>query len=157
MHLSSCGKDNAKGFSLAEVMVSIAVLAVAVPLAFAAMSRAGSADAAARVDSLSPAITRACIDKFQARGKEAAQRPDSDPAFIVMGFSMTGEPLGEIDPESYRSGCRQDGVTYLARIEAGAFEGPARPSRKLRIVIEYPAAAGEGRRERLEYITALPI
>ena len=77
-------------------------------------------------------------------------------AEAALSFSPAGEKIGEVDADAYRAGSREAGIAYLVRLERVVTEAAHRTTPNLRIVIEHPAAAREGRRQRLEFVTASP-
>jgi prepilin-type N-terminal cleavage/methylation domain-containing protein len=158
-----------RGFTLVEVMVSVGVLAVMIPVVVAAMIAASHDSARARAENRAPAIVGVCLGEVgAANGKRGAwlepiPRTGEFPAegLAVIGFTDEGRPVGRIKGDAYQRGVRKlDGraVRYLARIEGvpEAVRADARQMRSLRIVVEYPAGVPAGRRRQLEFVSRVP-
>lgn len=149
------------GFSLLEITVSLGVLAVAIPLSVASLAGSVNADAASRMDSMAASMVATCLDEWSAAGKGEgvfAGEPaslDGGEKIRAIGFASTGQSLGRVEAEDYRKGCRKDGVIYLARLENEPVE-ESRPALKVRVSVEFPAAAPADQRQRLEFFTCLP-
>jgi hypothetical protein len=153
------------GVSLMETVVAMGVLAVAVPLALAAMSKAGSVGSSARAETRAPAIAERCLLEVKAaRRGESEVLPVLQPAVsfpgggevLVLGFSREGRLLGEVDAESYESGMRDelDGetVNYVASI-SGRFDNPGVT---LTVRVEHPAVQRRAKRSGVDFHTKLP-
>lgn len=157
-----CRSSFVPGFSLVEVTVSLGVLAVAVPLVMATVAGAAGSDAGARADSVAGAIAAACLQELRAAKRgESRWLASADEGLLpagetrAIGFSMAGEPVDEVEEESYRAGCRDAGMVYLAGLTS---EPPVAGSAAggVRITVEFPAAARVEKRQRLEFVTCLP-
>jgi Tfp pilus assembly protein PilV len=144
------------GFSLLEVVVSLGVLAVAIPLALAGIVGSTNADLASRADSLAGSIVAVCLKEWsEAKGAKEEIGGDESGGVWSMGFASTGESCGKIEVNDYRSGCRKAGVVYLARVEETPAED-ASHARGILVSVEFPAMAAEAKRQRLEFFTRLP-
>lgn len=153
------------GVSLVETVVAMGVLAIAVPLALAAMSKAGTVGSSARAETRAPAIAERCLLEVKAaRRGESEVLPVLQPAVsfpgggevLVLGFSREGRLLGEVDAESFESGVRDelDGetVNYVASI-SGRFDNPGVT---LTVRVEHPAVQKRGKRSGVSFHTKLP-
>jgi hypothetical protein len=144
------------GFSLLEVVVSLGVLAVAIPLALAGIAGSANADLASRADSLAGSMVAVCLKEWsEAKGAKEEIGGDESGEVWSMGFAATGESCGTVEAKDYRSGCRKAGVIYLVRVEETPAEDVS-PAREVRVSVEFPAAAPEAKRQRLEFFTRLP-
>lgn len=142
------------GFSLLEVTVSLGVLAVAIPLTVAGIAGSTHSDGAAHMDSMASSMVTACLREWnEARRGEGESAGEQE--VWAMGFASTGESLGRVEAEDYRSGCRKSGMTYLARLENEPVEEGSFV-RKVRVSVEFPAVAPAEKRQRLEFFTRLP-
>jgi len=149
-----------RGFSLLEVTISLGVLAVVIPLSVAGIAGSMNSDAASRMDSMAASMVAACLEEWNAEQSKGglAEEPVSsagDEEVRVIGFASTGEPLGRVTAEDYQKGCRKGGMLYLARLGNEPDE-ESRPTRKVRVSVEFPAAAPADKRQRLEFFTRLP-
>ncbi|MGB1128907.1 MAG: type IV pilus modification PilV family protein [Haloferula sp.] len=153
------------GVSLMETVVAVGVLAIAVPLALAAMTKAGSVGNVARAETRAPAIAERCLIELKAaRRGESEFVPQIQPAasfpagdeVIVLGFSREGRLLGSLDLSAYEAGYDEElggeEVSYLADV-SGRYEDE---SVTVTVKIEYPAVRREGDRSEIEFHTKLP-
>jgi len=142
------------GFSLLEVTVSLGVLAVAIPLSVAGIAGSTHSDAGSRLESMAASLVTVCLDEWNATrnvGKESGEKQE----VWALGFAATGESLGKVEAEDYRSGCRESRMTYLATVD----EEPVEESgsvHKVRVSVEFPAVARAEQRRHLEFFTRLP-
>ena len=149
------------GFSLLEVVVSLGVLSVAIPLSVAGIAGSANSDAASRMDSMAPSMVTTCLSEYRAaRGGEGEsagklESPAGSEEVWAIGFASSGESLGKVAAEDYQSGCRKDGMTYLARLENEPVEESG-SARKVRVSVEFPAVAPAAQRQRIEFFTRLP-
>ncbi len=155
------------GVSLMEVIVSVGVLAMAVPLVLAAMASGGESDMAAKAENRSCVMVAACMDELSAAslGKSALLPGLADgKAFPVVGkvcalaFSESGRMLGALDRAGYDGGVkmmRGERVGFIASMRGVMPAGAARLM-DVRVAFEYPAAAAAGKRKGIVYQTRLP-
>jgi len=154
-----------RGISLVETVVAMGVLAVAVPLALAAMTKAGAAGSTARAETRAPAIAERCLFEVKAarRGESGVLDP-LQPAIsfptagevLVLGFSQEGRLLGQVESGSYEEGVGEkidgESVDYLATIK-GRFEDPGVT---VTVRVEHPAVRRESQRSGVSFHTKLP-
>ena len=153
------------GVSLMETVVAVGVLAIAVPLAFAAMTKATSVGSSARAETRAPAIAERCLLEVKAAQKgESAFLPPIEPAVsfpgegdvMALGFSREGRILGVVAKEDFQAGLREkmggEDVDYVARI-TGRFDDP---ELTLTVRVEYPAVKKEASRSGVGFHTKLP-
>lgn len=155
-----------RGVTLVEMILAVAVLAVAIPLVFAALAGAGKSATAAAAETASTWIVPACIAELEAArtGKSRyipsiADQPSFPPPGEIraLSFSRHGELLGKLDPAEYDRGSPTAvprPVFYLVRITASATALPLAPAvRAVQLTLEYPASAPASRRQKLHYYT----
>ena len=153
------------GVSLIETVVAMGVLAIAVPLALAAMSKAGSVGSSARAETRAPAIAERCLMEVKAaRRGESAVLSVLEPAasfpgagqVLALGFSRDGQLLGAVDQSSFEGGMREtlDGkdVNYVASI-SGRFDDPGVT---VTVRVEHPAVRERSQRSGVSFHTKLP-
>jgi hypothetical protein len=143
-------------------MVSLGVLAVAVPLVMATVAGAAGSDADARADSVAGTVAALCLQELRAAKRGEGRWLTSTDGGLppagetrAIGFSMAGEPIGEVVEESYRAGCRDAEMVYLAGLTCEP-PTPGAGAAGVRITFEFPAAARMEKRQRLEFVTSLP-
>lgn len=150
-----------------EVVISTGVLAVAVPLVFGALAEGGKSAIAAQAETRGAWIIPACLEEIQA-SREG--RPRYFPATAkgeifppagevwALAFSADGKPAGRIPRALYQSGAGEiDGrpVRFIACIRSAVVTPLAggEPLLRADITLEYPAAAGAGRRAKQNFHT----
>jgi hypothetical protein len=153
------------GVSLVETLVSVGVLAVAAPLAIAALVRGGEGAAAARVESRAPAIVERCLAEIAAAREDRSEHlpalapgsPFGLDAPLCLAFRHDGALLGRVDPSDYESGLTGD-ARFLVRLRSDTT--PARPGfpalLRIDLGLEHPAAAARDRRRASYFHTLLP-
>ncbi|KAB2641958.1 MAG: hypothetical protein DVB25_00085 [Verrucomicrobia bacterium] len=156
------------GSSLIEVLIAMGVLAVALPLVFAVLARAGMSCAAAQAETRCVVILPACMDEIKAAQHGIARfLPPSNrhspfpAAAATLAFARDGHLLGNVAPEVYLAGVRQlanEPVRFLATLHTSP--APILPNMpamlSLRISLEYPAAAPLAQRRHLDFHTCIP-
>jgi type II secretory pathway pseudopilin PulG len=160
----------ANGFSLIETIVSVGVLALAIPLVLGALVESGDSSNSAAAETRAGWIVPACLNELKAaaEGKSLLIPPipygERFPAagqVYGIAFSAAGQSLGPIDKPTYESGLREingQDVRYITKIEGevlAAKPGSA-PMRSVLVTIEYPAVAPAGKRTKLEFNTKTP-
>jgi prepilin-type N-terminal cleavage/methylation domain-containing protein len=158
------------GFSLIEVMISVGVLALVIPLVLGALLESGNSSASAAAETRSGWIVPACLDELKAaaygRSKLVPNTPFGTafpPSGEVYGiaFDVGGRLIGAVDKTSYDTGVKRlkdDDVRYIALIEGELLTGRtgAAPLRSIHISLEYPAAAPAAKRTKLDFFTQIP-
>jgi hypothetical protein len=154
-----------RGVSLVETLVSVGVLAVAAPLAIAALVRGGESASAARLESRAPAIVEHCLAELaaarEARSDLLPPLPPGQPFGLgeplCLAFRHDGALLGRVDPADYESGVTGD-ARFLVRLQGET--APVRPGfpalLQIRLQLEHPAAAPRDRRRASPFHTRLP-
>jgi hypothetical protein len=158
-----------RGVSLVEAMVSIGVLAVAAPLALAALLRAGEGTGASRAETRAPLMVESCMSELaMARKGTAEHLPPLLPGeefgktdMLCLAFGPNGGLLGKIDDGQYDTGAEalgKDDAYYLATLQGVADEERTGfpPMLQVKITIEYPSIAPSERRRKMEFFTKLP-
>ena len=158
------------GSTLVEVLVSVGVLAVAVPLVFGALAESGDSSLAARAETRSAWITPVCMDEIRA-SREGRSRyfpatvagqmfpPDGD--VWALAFSADGEPVGKLSTAQYQQGLHElnrTAVRYIAIMKSVNVTAPTGTDPMLRVDIslEYPAARRATERRKLVFHTRMP-
>lgn len=159
-----------RGSSLIEAVIAMGVLAVAIPLVFAALAESGKSGVSAEAETRSTWIIPACLAEIRA---SRAGRPQYFTATLVgqefpsgdvwaLAFSPEGRALGKVTKALYDKGIRElDGqkIGYIAALSASApLPAPAGPVPLLRarISLEYPPAAPAAKRQKLDFYTRIP-
>lgn len=159
-----------RGFSLIEAIVSVGILALAIPLVLGALVESGNSGTAAAAETRSGWIVPACLDELKAASEGKSSLIPSTPlgtAFPAAGqvygiaFDASGESLGAVDKAGYESGVKRvanEDVRYIAIMEGEVLTAKAgsAPMRSIRVSIEYPAAAPAAKRAKLDFFTKTP-
>jgi Tfp pilus assembly protein PilV len=158
-------RGHLRGVSLVETLVSVGVLAVAAPLAIAALVRGGEGAAAARVESRAPAIVERCLAEIAAaREGRSEHLPPLAPgssfgvdAPLCLAFRHDGALLGRVDPADYESGLAGD-ARLLVRLQGETTAArPGFPALlRIDLGLEHPAAAARDQRRTSYFHTLLP-
>lgn len=169
MKCDSLQHHRQRGITLAETIVSMSVLAVAIPLVFGALVEASRTGGDAGMDNRSASIIPACIQAL-ARAREGLPGWfEASPHGRVfpregdvwaLAFSEGGNLVGRVSKAEYENGLRElagESVRYLASMSARPQEEAAATGSPLRlaIIIEYPAAAPSDRRGRQEFYSMI--
>lgn len=157
------------GFSLLETVIALGVLAVSVPLVFLALEQGGRSGMASAADTRGGRMVEVCMEEVRASREGRARwfsnaEPGSsippDDEFRALAFSNEGRVMGKITVGQWTDGVtRLDGkpVRYLARIDSEPHVSTGLPDmRNLRVTVEDPAAAPEGKRGKSEFHTLVP-
>jgi hypothetical protein len=158
-----------RGVSLVEAMVSIGVLAVAAPLALAALLRAGEGTGASRAETRAPLIVENCMSELEMARKGTAEHlPAMLPGeefgksdVLCLAFGSDGGLLGKIDGGGYDAGAESvanKDAYYLATLQGVEDEERTGfpPMLRVKVTIEYPSTAPSERRRKMEFFTKLP-
>jgi len=159
-----------RGASLLEAVLAIGVLAVAIPLVFAALVEAGKSALAAQAESRSTWIIPACMDEIRASRDgcpryftptTAGQIFPPPGEVWALAFSPEGKPIGKMPKALYASGSRViDGkpVRFIAAL--GSSAAPSNPGSTpmlwVHISLEYPASSPAEKRRKLDFHTRIP-
>lgn len=149
--------------------MAVGVLAVVIPLVFGTMAEAGRDGVAAEAETRSTWIVPVCMDEIQATREgrpqyfSATRTGESFPPagqVWALAFAEDGTPVGKLAEPEYDRGIRElqtKPVRYIARMTA---EPPpadeSSPLIKVRITLEYPAAAPAAKRRTLDFHTRIP-
>lgn len=164
-------KAGKKGVSLVEAIIAVGVLAVAVPLVFATMAGSGDSGLSAQAETRCSWIVPACMEELELAMQSRSQHlpallpstafPGGEP--LALAFGVEGEILGKVDQGAYKQGLRTVGsksARYIASMSGTLPEqqSSAEVSRPLdvTIIVEYPAAAPQEKRRKIEFQTKLP-
>ncbi|GAA5481044.1 prepilin-type N-terminal cleavage/methylation domain-containing protein [Haloferula sargassicola] len=153
-----------RGVSLVEVVIAVAVLAVAIPLSLAAMTKAGDVAGAARAETRAPSIaefvkmeleqarrgTSEIYDQLQAT--EELTEDKSKP----LGFGRDGAYVAELEKAEYENGVRpavgRDEVYFVAQATSRLEER----GMVVTVKVSYPASRSSKDRSDVEFHTLLP-
>jgi hypothetical protein len=163
-------KSRRTGVAMIEAVISIGVLAVAVPLVFAALAEGGKSAAAARVDTFSAWIVPACMEEIHASragrprffSATAAGEPLPPAGEIwALAFAVDGHPVSRLPQAEYDHGtATHDGmaIRYIATIRSSPVTpSPGGPAlRRVEITLEHPAAAPATKRGKSAFLTLVP-
>ena len=161
---------SARGFSLIEAIVSVGVLALAIPLVLGALVESGNSGTSASAETRSGWMVPTCLDELKAAADGKSSLFPATPlgtAFPPAGglfgiaFNASGQSLGAVDMAGYTSGLKRmndQDVRYIAMIEGEvvAAKAGSAPMRSIHISIEFPAAAPLARRTKLDFFTKTP-
>jgi hypothetical protein len=162
----SCFKP---GATLAEAVIAVGVLAVAVPLVFGALAEAGKSGMAAEAETRSSWMVPACMEEIRASREGRPQyftptttgQPFPSAGDVwALAFTAEGRAVGKISKTQSDKGLQElngETVRYIALLNAAA-ETPVAgvtPMLRTRITIEYPAAAPAVKRSKLDFHTRI--
>jgi type II secretory pathway pseudopilin PulG len=159
-----------RGFALVETCLVIGVLAMAVPLVLATLTRSGEVCAAARAESRSPWIIGECLDELRAARTGQGQFFPASIAggalpeageLMALAVARDGRLLNRIDSDAYLRGLRVSGmepVAFIVSLSASPTDavGDAPSMLNLCVSLEYPAASPAARRTTLDFFTRMP-
>ena len=137
--------NHGSGSLLLETVLALAVVAVMVPVAMMAIGKACDSGLETRIETLGLWTVPACLDEWRAAGEPAALALASDGS--VLGWLDAPDfDRGMVELEGRRVACLC-GIADLAgaQDESGL--------RRLRIRLEYPAAAASSQLRRMEFHT----
>ena len=159
-----------RGASLIEAVISIGVLAVAIPLVFGALAEAGKSAIAAQAETRSTWVIPACMEEIRASrdGRPRYFTPTTTGQTFpptgeiwALAFSPDGQPIGRLSQALYQKGTRElngKPVRYIASL--GSSIPPGKPGTipmlRVDISLEYPAAAPPAKRRKLDFHTRIP-
>jgi type II secretory pathway pseudopilin PulG len=159
-----------RGFSLIEAVVSVGILALAIPLVLGALVESGNSGTSAAAETRCGWIVPACLDELKAAADGKSVLLPTTPlgtAFPAAGqvygiaFGAGGNSLGAVDKAAYDSGVKRiadQDVRYIAVIEGEVLPAKAGsvPMRSIRVGLEYPAAVPARKRTKLDFFTKTP-
>lgn len=159
-----------RGSSLIEAVIAVGVLAVAVPLVFAAIAESGKSSISSEAETRSTWIVPACMDEIEASrdGKPQYFTATSatetfPPAGEVWAFAFSGDgrPVGKLSKAAYDKGTKDlDGqpIRYIASLSSTATptEPGVTPMNLVRISLEFPSTSTAERRQKLDFYTHVP-
>jgi hypothetical protein len=158
------------GATLIEAVIAVGVLAVAVPLVMGTIAEAGKSGMAAEAETRSTWMISTCLAEInasrvgQSRYFPATTTGQSFPSagdVWALAFSPEGKPVGRLSKFQHDKGAKElDGepVRFIAVLSAmpQATTSGGVPMLKTRVSIQYPAAAPETKRGKLDYHTLIP-
>jgi Tfp pilus assembly protein PilV len=160
-----------RGTSLIEAVIAVGVLAVAVPLVFGTMVGTGETGMASQAETRCSWIVPVCMEELQLAMKDQSEMldklepgvafPSGNP--LALGFTGEGKAVKRVSTGDYTKGVRMmnnEPIRYIASM-SGELPQPTgnsdlQPNLKVKIVLEYPAAAPEAKRQKIEFYTTLP-
>ncbi|MEX1049166.1 MAG: hypothetical protein WED15_06540 [Akkermansiaceae bacterium] len=160
-----------RGSSLIEAVIAMGVLAVAIPLGFAALAESGRSGMSARAETRSSWIIPACLYEIRASragrpqyfsATTTGQEFPADDELWALAFSPEGRPLGKLSQALYNKGTRElDGqiIGYIATLSATIPTPPTTepvPLLRARISLEYPPTAPSTKRQKLDFYSRIP-
>ena len=159
-----------RGSSLVEAVIAVGVLAVAVPLVLGTLAEASKSSSLARAETRASWIVQHCVREIEAsrQGRSqlfaASQYGDELPPAgetWALVFAADGKLLGKASSSQYQQGIKKiadQSASYLATIEAkkSSIGNSSPPMLDAQIRIEYPAAAKQARRSKLDFHTRIP-
>ncbi len=158
-----------RGSSLIEAVIAMGVLAIAIPLVFAAVAESGKTGISAEAETRSAWIVPACLREIEAsragtsRYFPATSAGDTFPpggGVWALGFAADGSLVGKMDKSSYDQGVAKitaGPVRYIASLAAEEIVPAVDPPMlRVRISLEYPSAAPAAKRRRLDFHTRIP-
>jgi type II secretory pathway pseudopilin PulG len=159
-----------RGSSLVEVVVSIGVLAVAVPLIFGSIVESGNAGQYSAAETRAPWMVGTCMEEIRASRAGKARYFDNtgmDQPFPptgeiwALGFAESGSIIGKLSRQEYESGLRKfedSDIRYIASIRSSTKppDIPEGSPLSIHISVEFPAAAPAAKRRTLDFHTLLP-
>jgi type II secretory pathway pseudopilin PulG len=162
--------SNEGGASLIEAIIAVGVLAVAIPLVFAAIAESGKSNRSSEAETRSTWMIPACMEEIQASRDGRPQYftatlrhetfpPDGD--VWALAFSAEGLPVGKLTKADYDKGSQAiDGmpIRYIASLSSTATGKKDEPTPILlaRISLEFPAIAPSAKRQKLDFYTHIP-
>ncbi|BCX48510.1 hypothetical protein HAHE_24180 [Haloferula helveola] len=152
------------GVSLLETVIAIGVLAIVIPLALAAMGKAGDTGGTARAESRAPAIAEWCLMELEAARKgespvldeiEADQAFPSAGQVIALAFDREGELISDLNGAEYEDGINKlegERIFYIATLSGR----PEDTGVTITVKVEHPAVLPAERRDSVAFHTILP-
>ena len=165
-----CQRSFPRGVSLIEAVIAIGVLAVAIPLVFAALAESGNSGLASQAETRSTWMVPACMDEIRA-SRDGRPRfftaTTTGQAFPPAGevwalaFGSDGKPIGKLSKALYEKGVRElDGTSVRCIASVTSSELPAKagsiPMLQVGIFLEYPAASPQVKRRKIDFHTRIP-
>jgi hypothetical protein len=165
MNSTNVTKPYVGGSSLIETVIAMSVLAVAIPLVFAALAESGKCNNSAECETRSTWIVAVCMEEIQAsrEGKSefftATKLTETFPPageFWALAFSSEGKPIAKITRSEYDKGIKEINgkpIRYLTTLsslqisEKGMIPIILRTS----ISLEYPSVAPLSKRHKLAF------
>ena len=148
-----------------EIVISLGILAVVIPLVLALTAAGGRASREAGDDTRSAFIARSVaheIMEARAGRGQLIEEALSWPRFpsagerIVFAADREGNLLRRLEPGVYESGIREDEVAYLVSVRGEEQLFEAHPGlatlSKVEISLEFPAVAGRENRRRRTFV-----
>ena len=171
-HSTRSALRHATGSVLAETILSVGLLALAIPWLHAAWSAAKDDLNQAAVEDLAHHACTVTLSQIDAaRDGKSSSLPPIPPGTPIppaneiwaLGFGPDGSLLGRVAPERYQSGCRADAAidlqqpaACLMRIDAAGVSSGTTPPIPLRLILEYPASKPAASRHKHIFHTLIP-
>jgi type II secretory pathway pseudopilin PulG len=159
-----------RGATLVEAVIAIGVLSVAIPMVFGTLAESGKTGMSSQAETRATWIIPACMDEIRASREGRPQHftattvgqtfpPTGD--IWALGFSDEGKPLGKLSKVEYEKGTKQlDGKTvrYIATLSStqDVVRDGFPAMLRVDLTLEYPAAVGAAKRNKLDFHTRIP-
>jgi hypothetical protein len=158
------------GATLVEAVIAIGVLAVAIPMVFGTLAVSGKTGMSSQAETRATWIIPACMDEIRA-SREGKPRyfPATTTGQIfppagdiwALGFSAEGKALGKLSIAEYEKGAKELGgksLRYIVKFSSSEDVVRKGYPAMLRVdlTLEYPAAAGAAKRDKLDFHTRMP-
>lgn len=155
---------------MAEVVMALAVLAVAIPLTFTTLAAASRTGVPSSAETRCLSMVPICLDEIQASRNGCPQYftstsvgqsfpPEGD--LWALAFSGDGRVIGKVNQRLYETGGKMiegESMRYIATMMAYAskMQTSDAPIMNVRISIEYPASEPSSQRRKIDFFTRLP-
>lgn len=158
------------GTALAETIISVGLLALAVPVVMSALGESGKSSLHSAAESYSGTMISLSLAELRAsrRGHSSefpatsiGQKIPPQGEIWVLGFSSSGCLLGRVSMDHYQGGVpsrhADPAVAYLVRCTASPpLSHETSGLLETRLTLEYPATTPAANRHTLDFFTLLP-
>lgn len=171
MKISNLRKIEPRGSSLIETVIAMGVLAVAIPIVFAAVAESGKSGLSSEAETRSTWIVPLCMAEIRASREGRPQYFTATVAPQVfppggdvwaLAFSGDGKPIGKLPKATYDKGSKElngQAIRYIATMSSTTPTGTGTavsPLLKVKISVEYPAVLPVAKRQKLDFYTRIP-
>jgi hypothetical protein len=170
MKTSISRRTGLRGSSLIEAVIAMGVLAVAIPIVFAAVAEGGKSGLSSEAETRSSWIVPICMAEIRASREgrpqfftKTAAKDVFPPGGDVwaLAFSADGKPLGKVPKATYDKGSKElngQAIRYIATLSSKAPTASTdkSPLLRVKISIEYPAVSPVAKRQKIDFYTRIP-